>query len=237
MGRSAGVCVEGSGFYEADTSRLNRRIDRNGPFDDAFVSFHIDKSGKSVIPFLPQSWFDYVDAHPLALASLSNLWFDHLLPSSGTPSTDKPHNYFHVMGGSDSTKFAGITLPDYDVSVILRVWSETNCGASLDTCIRHTTSHEIAHQFHTNACTNLQDCAQPGVFHGNHDYRKWWQFGGSGCPPAPHLCIMEPVVDMNSDLRFCAEDLLFGDPNCPNNNPRQGLFVQTPIPNNQGGIP
>ncbi len=53
-GKSAGVCVEGSGFHEADTSDLRQ------PFNDTFVSFHIPmqvENGAGEVPYLPQIWF------------------------------------------------------------------------------------------------------------------------------------------------------------------------------------
>jgi hypothetical protein len=89
IGKSAGVCVEGSGYYEANTSQLNRRNNITGPFDDAFVSFKMpNNNAAGVIPYLPQNWFDTGTANDRA--RFSKIWFENFINASGgSPPLDK----------------------------------------------------------------------------------------------------------------------------------------------------
>jgi len=93
VGKSAGICVKGSGYYEANTSQLNRRNNITGPFDDAFVSFNIPKgNGTGVIPYLPKQWFD--TALTFDKARFSQIWFENFINAGGgPPPLDKKLNY------------------------------------------------------------------------------------------------------------------------------------------------
>ena len=93
VGKSAGICVKGSGYYEANTSQLNRRNNITGPFDDAFVSFKIPKGNETrVIPYLPQNWFDTGTANDRA--RFSQIWFENFINAGGgPPPLDKKLNY------------------------------------------------------------------------------------------------------------------------------------------------
>ncbi len=189
MGRSAGVCVEGSGFYEADTTRLNRRIGRNGPFDDAFVSFN--KLTWRTVPFLPNSWF--INAQTSDFARFSEIWFENFMSGSGNPPSNHPHNFFHVIGSSFFHDQNGITFGisqvDYDFLYLMEGELEAYapCTGVVGACNREVTAHELGHLFRVNVCAQNDNC--PNEASGGHDYRGWWQFGGQGCP-APHPWIM-----------------------------------------------
>jgi len=89
VGKSAGICVKGSGYYEANTSQLNRRNNITGPFDDAFVSFKMpNNNAAGVIPYLPQNWFDTGTANDRA--RFSKIWFENFINASGgSPPLDK----------------------------------------------------------------------------------------------------------------------------------------------------
>jgi hypothetical protein len=80
--------------------------------------------------------------------------------------------------------------------------------------------HELVHHFDANKCTDLTNCAPPPPTLGHHDYRGWWLYGGSGCPAA-NPCLMDPQGGFMTDFinRLCTQDLLDGDPNCPDPTP------------------
>ena len=92
--------------------------------------------------------------------------------------------------------------------------------------IQDTTIHELGHQYDVNKCSS-----------GGHDSRNAWcaTSAANNCGlggATPELCVMSAVPEGSTDRmdgvsRFCAEDLLLGDPNCPAPtppNPRDGAI-------------
>jgi len=222
-GHSASVCVEGLGFYEANTSDLRQ------PFDDAFVSFHNPmqiSSGAGAVAYLPQNWFDTGTTNHRA--RFSQICFENFINAGGAPPLDKRHNDFHLIGASRMQNKVGVSDADYDFvySLIGEMEADPSCQPFLNICFKDNAAHEISHLFRTNQCTNLIECGNPGNFLGKHDYREWWFYGGVVCPPPanPHPCLMNPSMQINEVDRFCKEDLLLGDPNCPAGDPKDGAI-------------
>jgi len=216
VGKSAGVCLNSTdpaNYYIADPSDLRQA------YDEAFVNIHFSaygSEGAGVVPYLPQAWFD---AAPfVSMAYFSNIWFAHFIEDlPGPPKTSKAHNYLHLIGATKTTRFDGYSDGLYDFMYIMIKGLEDACAGAAPICIREVTAHEFGHPLSTNACTDLPRCDPPPVENrGSHDYRGWWFFGGTGCPSATP-CIMEPTITQPTDgiTRFCIEDLLLGDPNCP----------------------
>ena len=174
IGKSAGVCVEGPGYYEADTSQLNKQ-DKTGPFDDAFTSFYVSPSGQNVVPRLPSTFF----TGEMVLTRRTHyhqLWFANKNPKTcwieGQNCADccnKHWNYFHVIGSDMFPGQSDSTTYESDLSMVFRHNIEdqvisycsdpgpppVNCvGDELTNYVRYITAHELAHQFNVNPnCT------------------------------------------------------------------------------------
>jgi hypothetical protein len=233
-GKSAGICVMDGLFYEADTSGLRYA------YNEAFVNFHIAPNGSEgagVVPYLPLQWFNAASVGPAdAMSYFSQIWFAHFQSQGGgPPPLDKEHNYIHVIGASSADRFAGLSLSSHDWTFVMEQSIETFCAGQAGNCSRAVSAHELAHHLGTNACTDLPNCLPPPPDTlGQHDYRGWWQFGGAGCPSL-NPCLMDPNAGNPLDgiNRFCIEDLLLGDPNCPAPVPpdtRDGAIRTTPDP-------
>ena len=156
-GKSAGVCVDDNQFYKADPTDLAQ------PFSDGFVTFHISSygiDGSGVVPYLPGNVsIEYPYSGYLNKYRFQQIWFKN--KNTSDPYLNDPSNYWHLIGASYST-------------VLGEAWSSTNSSfvfvGSIESnqychyiepqpsgrdCtavekanhIRHTTSHEITHQF------------------------------------------------------------------------------------------
>jgi len=234
-GNSAGVGVLGSGFYEADTSDLKQ------PFDDAFISFAIPTDGSNAIPFMPDKFFsgcnlsgNCVDIicfdpdHPIFSKQrrFAKIWFS---------KSNNQYNYVQLMGAGRAAQLDTCTecgganpLSQYigfthawnaaiyptNISFIFVKSIEDYCYPPNQTknLIIDTTDHEIAHQFYVNAAS------------GYHDNKCNWKSFPAGCPALPgpcgvpaEACLMNPDRDSLDAINlFDADDLLCGDPGCPN---------------------
>ncbi|OGF66811.1 MAG: hypothetical protein A2Y62_21765 [Candidatus Fischerbacteria bacterium RBG_13_37_8] len=221
IGESAGVCVDAQGYFQADSSRLNKR-DKTGPFDDGFVSFKEVNSGRSVLPYLPPSFFAAIFDNS---ARFHQKWFSNKDPFSCyiedpinqcINCCNNPHNYYHIAGASDDPNARGETLAASDISLVYMLGAEdavnSYCGSNPCTgnetgnYIRRTSAHELAHQFRINLDLPCQE---------GHDTNNAWCGGpGSSCvssiaacnpsPPNPMVewCLMNETNDP-FDLTVC----------------------------------
>jgi hypothetical protein len=187
IGKSAGVCVEGPGFFNADTSYLNRR-DKPGAFDDGFTSFNVHPDGVGVAPYLPGQ---FLAAEPDPgwenKYRFQQHWFKHRTYNPPDPTNFK-NNYWHLMSVSSST-VAGEAAENANASFVFIDTSEQNCwytGSPPTPCTpaekaeycSHTAIHEIAHQDEVNICAT-----------GPHDSNNsWCGDTGGPCVPADARC-------------------------------------------------
>jgi hypothetical protein len=205
-GHSAGVCVEGSGFYEANTYDLRQA------FDDAFVSFHIPmqiSSGAGVIPYLPQNWFDSVFNAPpddplyLSEARFHQIWFKNknaYTCNNCINCCNKNQNYIHILGSSEFSDANAKSWKETDYSYIFVDTIISNCqGCSAEQINNHimsTTAHEMGHQFDINSDTSANKCP---LFHCSND--AWCGLPGGSCVnPAfnEEYCLMRRAADPNT---------------------------------------
>ena len=214
-GRSAGICVDGSAYYVADTSQLNTR-DRTGPFDDAFVHFAVPSAGAGILPYFPE--LDMSDGVPMVAAlRFHQIWFDHKRPFlcevNGIECDNccnEEQNYFHLMGlASRETGDWGKTRFQSDASFSFGQAIEDFCtGCSpteLANALQRNANHEIAHQFEVN-CPN--PTPPPTPYHNLND--AWCGVCDGGYLP---WCLMhvdsEPLANRTDGIdRFCCYNLL-----------------------------
>lgn len=214
-GSSAGVCVDGSDFYTADSSQLNTRS-RTGPFDDAFVHFAMPPDGAGILPYFPELDFNG-DVKTVAALRFHQIWFDHKRPFScdvGEEECDnccnEEQNYFHLMGlASRETGDWGKTRFQSDASFSFSQAIEDFCtGCSpteLANALQRNANHEIAHQFEVN-CPN--PTPPPSHYHNLND--AWCGVCDGGYLP---WCLMhvdsEPLANRIDGVdRFCCYNLL-----------------------------
>ena len=198
-------------FYDGDMRDIQQ------PFDDAYVEFYGQRAGMNALPLLSESCFLALD--DLTEARFSQIWFAHFQNGGGNPPIDNAHNYFHLMGVTKWGTTGGYSLSDWDLSFAFIQGLETIFADPTDRWLAGmaVVDHELVHQFDTNRCSDLINCeTPPPASWGHHDYRGWWLYGGTGCPSA-NPCLMDPNGGNMTDStnRLCLEDLLLGDPNCP----------------------
>jgi hypothetical protein len=204
----------GARFYDADMRSIKKT------YDDAYVEFVAPRNGEGAVPHLPASWFDTVADSEKAF--FSQVWFKNY-QSMGVPSPpydDAPHNYFHILGASGMTSRMGRTAPTWDWTYIfddsIVAYGNTNSAtqAQIHNINQDTTCHELGHQFVVNLCN------QPGL----HDSRPAWCDSSQHCALGGSVsqdCVMnsgdlQPIAQVWDGVsRFCAADLLSGDPLCP----------------------
>ncbi len=200
-------------FYDADMGNAEN------PYGDANVEFLAPRDGMGVLPFLPEAWFDWASTFDLIaspLCRLSQVWFKNFLAGSGSPPTDLPHNYFHLLGVSFSTQFDGTTLSSGDWSYVARGNMEARGQSPVELLngSRWVVVHEFGHQFDVNYCSSDDGC---------HDSRNAWcaTVGNCALPSGSptQICTMNGLYETNSYntngvARFCEDDLVSGDPNC-----------------------
>ena len=126
-----------------------------------------------------------------------------------------PHNYYHLIGASDSPTGTGKSNASSDFCFIFvnAIESDTNTYCQTHTCtgneapnyIRQTSAHEIAHLFRINQCN------EPVSHDANN---AWCGNAGGSClsndpicvPPVPgqmvEWCIMNGTI-LPEDLAFC----------------------------------
>jgi hypothetical protein len=204
------INASNSCFYDADMRDIEQ------PFDDAFVEFFGLRGGMNALPYVSESFFAASD--DLSKARFSQIWFNHFQNGGGTPPIDQAHNYFHLIGVTKWGTTGGYSHSDYDFSYSFIKGLEAFFPDLMDRWLAGmaVVDHELVHQYDTNRCTTLTDCNPPYSPRGHHDYRGWWLYGGTGCPAA-NPCLMDPQGGNMTDFtnRLCVEDLLLGDPNCP----------------------
>jgi hypothetical protein len=180
-------------------------------FGDGFVDFKVFP-GNSV-PYLAPLIFDRCYQ---PLIQFHQIWFTKKTPIQCTvPQNEtcneseflcptccnEKQNYFHVVGGSEATNYAGTSKRNSDMSYVLvdSIQSEVNVycnappqqacsGTEVPNYTKQTTNHELAHQFGVN-----QDC-------GGEDLNLAWcgNSGGSCISPLPDCgpqewCIMNAL--------------------------------------------
>jgi len=197
VGKSAGVCVENSGYYEANTSDLRQ------PFNDGFVSFHIPmqiENGAGAVPYIISSFFDF-NINIASILRFHQIWFkkkqeqgcdpaDQFEPCYVSPQ-DCPNccnakgNYWHLLGSSRNIVGSlGNTCRISDYSQIHNARIESRCGAD-NACINNvnisTTDHEIAHEFGANLQPPCSGEHDPGANLNQYNW-AWCGFppGGAG---------------------------------------------------------
>ena len=167
VGKSAGIGVISSGFYEFayDTNIISGAYDR-----DAFVEVVIPPD-IGALPYLPSppdpnTFFDN-PTDSLPKMRFSKIWFNKC--GGGTDWVCGNNNNFHVMSVSGETHaFWGRsymtnshTTFGYNQTIEM-----SSCPlADISNCKQHTIAHEIAHQFEVN------QCAGTGL---GHDDRLAW---------------------------------------------------------------
>jgi len=238
-GHSGGICVDASGYYEADTSGLRQ------PYDDAFVDYHISAAGQAgsgVIPFLAPFLLNSVNKF-CRMSRFDSIWFGHFSPDGAIGNCALPepqtlasasNNYFHLVGAQNEDGTSQRSAASYFLCNWLYVYSDAvahdctltsaMCGpGELANMQHYYPAHETGHLFGVN------NCSPPD----KHDSRDAWcgSAGGACVNPTwgPEKCPMYGgnVQGQDMDFRadgidhFCREDLILGDPNCVGN-PRDG---------------
>lgn len=211
--KSAGIGVQvNPAFFSADMGATA------GAFGDGFVEVSDQPDGRSALPYLTQSWFDYVWVNERDdLAYFSQIWSSHFNPTGASPPyQDEKHNHFHVMAGSVSNYFNGVSNRGYDYAYIMvqAIMAMSGTADEQRSMQRWTVDHELGHNLCVNAC--LTD---------GHDDRYAWcgppQYNNCGLDGgAEELCVMSgtplPFDDAKDGVyAFCLEDLLIGSPDTP----------------------
>jgi hypothetical protein len=211
-GKSAGVCVDGSGFFTPDSSTLNRR-DKTGPFDDAFVQFYPSTAGAGVIPYWPTFRLSPLSDQASAMR-FHQLWFANsrptgcfLDPPDNTVWCDTccnlANNYFHLMGmmqrenGNWGDSIAGSDISwTYIASII------ANCpacsAADLQRAFQHVCCHEKGHNYGVNCGTEMHD-----------DNNVWCGMCGGAISQKCVMSVLQGLADRIDGInRFCCFNLL-----------------------------
>jgi hypothetical protein len=108
QGSSGGLGGMGGGYFGVDPVSIETL------FDDAFVEFVAPKSGSGPVPYLHRAFFGDPRRTSVLqqLSYFSDRWFDHKqdgqFVAAGYPLSDVAHNYFHVLGLSESTTNNGL---------------------------------------------------------------------------------------------------------------------------------
>ncbi len=139
-------------------------------------------------------------------------------------SKDKPHNTFHLMGGSSKTGEGGHSFASWDITVVFRLGLELLPGLTdIQAVTRYVTNHEKAHQYRVNMCSPEEhDSALAWCDYDNH-----CGIGGAmsiDCVMNPTAISQQPPDLSQAEsgvIRLHMEDLLLGDPLC-GGNPRPG---------------
>lgn len=202
-------------FYDSDMRDIQQ------PFNDAYVELFGLRSGMNALPPLPETWFTAVS--DIELARFSQVWFAHFQNGGGNPPVNQAHNYFHQIGVTKWGTTGGYSESNYDFTYCFIQGLESFFPDPTDRWLAGlaVVDHELVHHFDTNKCTNLVNCeTPPPTTYGRHDYRGWWFYGGSGCP-SDNPCLMDPKGRVMTDFtnRLCVQDLIDGDPNCPDPTP------------------
>ena len=217
-------------FYDSDMRSIEKT------FNDGYVEFYGLRKGMGAVPYVPQSWFDWAfdpltPANAIYAARLSHIWFSN---KNAWPDPNWhmnwPSNYFHLIGASAMTEYAGQSAYDCDFSYVFRGSIDAGCtGCSaeeLANCTQETTNHEQTHQFRVNCCDPL-----------GHDYNASWcgSSGGSCANPIYDFeyCLMHATDalywDMRKDgiVRLDCDDLNSTGPGCGISACSEGISVRT----------
>jgi hypothetical protein len=238
-GFSAGIGVIDSGYYEAEMASLSQA------FNDAFVSFRAFPEGAGAVPYLPMQFFDgyeiNVDCSNSRLKEgydlspwfrFSSIWFYNrsrfnTLQIIGAVETPQLNDCLECGGSHPQPQLFGISgFSDglsLRMSYIFRGSLEFPCKSTAEwtNATGETTNHEIGHAFYVNPSDS-----------GGHDNKCAWNYGPDPltCPFVdPGTCNVDDSVQaclMNihrdrwtTSHRFDGNDLICGDPICPNGNP------------------
>lgn len=225
-------------FYETDLRAIQ------SPYADGFVELLAPRIGMSALPYLK----DVLTMSGVGCLErrFSQIWFHHFSPglqitncTDGVTYTCSRNNYLHLAAGirEGGANLPGGSVFDGNWSYVFQEGVTNDCSKTTDGCDdqkelrsnQSTVAHEIGHQFRVNQCIN------------GHDLRNAWcgTMGGACVNPTygDHYCLMyigpDPRPTKEFDMfadgldHFCEEDLLLGDPTCPNPTPpapRQGAI-------------
>lgn len=184
-GKSAGVCVSSQGYYQVNTTRLNK-LDQTGPFDDAFVQFKTMKEGQNVVPYLHTTHNDgliqeRVPFHQYWFSKKKPIDCQINPPQNCIGCCNTPQNIFHLIGSSNAINSRGVNYADSDISYVyeaaIKTEVDTFCGSTtcygdeLENYICFVSSHEPGHNFRVNPCRATQ---------GQHCINLAWCGGAGG---------------------------------------------------------
>ena len=231
----------GDAFYDADMRDIEQPFDLPAPTrptaarrrglrqaGDAFVQFIGLRSGMGAVPYIDESVPFYDAGSTGGVESNNRIDFETLWGKNATAA-----NYIYLLG-CKGKPFTGVSLTagltdnssmhySYIYINSVETWGayagQNFTAAQITQAVQEDTDHELGHEFSTNKCTDLPNCADPTKpKQGRHDNRNWWEYDNpstTGCPP-PHPCLMYPAMQNppTGVNRFCIEDLELGDPNC-----------------------
>ncbi len=229
-GKSAGVCVPSQGYYQVNTTRLNK-MDQTGPFDDAFVQFKTMKEGQNVVPYLHTTHNDgpikeRVPFHQYWFSKKKPIDCQISPPQSCIGCCNTPQNIFHLIGSSDAVGSRGVNYADSDISYVYAagiqrdvdtLCSSPGCyGDEFQNYLSFVSAHEPGHNFRVNPCRDAHHCLN----------LAWCGGAGGACRSRCNAgedkkCTMNgeqytSMVCQRSDgiSRFCCSDLC-ANPRCP----------------------
>jgi DNA-binding beta-propeller fold protein YncE len=213
-------------FFEGDLRGVERA------FADSYVEIFGPRSGISVLPYLPEAWFNWEEVYepppdtndPTDLFSW--VWNYH--------RTENADNWRHLLGASSSTFgfTVGMTKRAFHYTFVFREAIEDDGAdqippkteAEVHNHTQSTTNHELGHHFSLQPC-DLVPPENPGHHDDEVNPKNAWCEESGDCGPNaqdPELCMMN-TGDILSDngqgwdpvMRFCDQCILLGDPDCP----------------------
>ncbi|HSE40259.1 MAG TPA: hypothetical protein VLH08_05790, partial [Acidobacteriota bacterium] len=166
-GKSAGIGVISSGFYEfsADITNIKKAFER-----DAFTELSISPDANA-LPYLssppsPDTFFNPKPDGFLPKVRYSRIWFNNCV--QGPDWVCLNNNYFHLMSvsGESELNWGRSYTTSSHASFTYTQTIELRCSIpNYSNCKQHNATHEIAHQFSLNTCGGTGD---------GHDDRFAW---------------------------------------------------------------
>ncbi len=202
-------------FYQADLGDVDE------PFFDAFtiVTRHPTGEGEGAVPYIRFM----ENGVAIRFLRFHQIWFHHRNPK--TPDyLNHAQNYYHLVGahrpGREDADTLGITNSASDISWVYTAQVKPKCDAvkqeagigmactadEVQAWLRHTTAHEMVHQFHVNK-ENPQGTCQiwpPEDDPPGHDLNPAWCAGEAGCrlpQNVPLRCLMYGFTEARASAR------------------------------------